>query len=88
MQLEAAEADDDHRICRKILADEAERSLAVQIDYSDRLEIERSRNLQREEARVTDVSDLQRRHRFDVGAPLISVTNPPRVVMKACANSH
>lgn len=45
-----------HRIRRKILTDETERPVAVQIDYSDWLEIERSLNLRDEEPCNTDLS--------------------------------
>ena len=44
------------KIRRKILTDKAERPVTVQIDYSDWLEIERSLNLQGEDARNTDLS--------------------------------
>ena len=44
------------KIRKKILTDKAERPVAVQIDYSDWLEIERSLDLQGEDARNTDLS--------------------------------
>jgi hypothetical protein len=44
------------KIRKKILTDKAERPVAVQIDYSDWLEIERSLNLQGKDARNTDLS--------------------------------
>jgi hypothetical protein len=44
------------KIRKKILPDKEERPVAVQIDYSDWLEIERSLNLQGEDARKTDLS--------------------------------
>lgn len=44
------------KIKKKILTDKAERPIAVQIEYSDWLEIERSLNLQAEEPRNTDLS--------------------------------
>jgi hypothetical protein len=44
------------KIRKKILTDKAERPVAVQIDYSDWLEIERSLKLQGEDARNTDLS--------------------------------
>ena len=45
-----------HKIGKKILRDESERPIAVQIDYSDWLEIEGRLNLRSEEARSTDLS--------------------------------
>jgi hypothetical protein len=45
-----------HKIGKKILRDESERPVAVQIDYSDWLEIERRLNLRGEEALSTDLS--------------------------------
>ena len=45
-----------HKIGKKILTDESQRPVAVQIDYSDWLEIERRLNLRSEEARSTDLS--------------------------------
>lgn len=45
-----------HKIRRKILKDETERPVAVQIDYSDWLEIERSLDLQNLETRNTDLA--------------------------------
>ncbi len=45
-----------HKIRKKILTDEMQRPVAVQIDYSDWLEIEQHLNLQDEEARTTDLS--------------------------------
>jgi hypothetical protein len=45
------------KIRKKMLTDKAERPIAVQIDYNDWLEIERSLNLQGEEdIRNTDLS--------------------------------
>jgi hypothetical protein len=44
------------KIRKKILTDKEEQPVAVQIDYSDWLEIERSLNLQGEDARKTDLS--------------------------------
>jgi hypothetical protein len=46
-------------IRKKIITDNAERPIAVQIDYTDWLEIERSLNLQSEEARDTDLSSYE-----------------------------
>ena len=45
-----------HKIGKKILRDESERPIAVQIDYSDWLEIEGRLNLRSEEAQSTDLS--------------------------------
>ncbi len=47
-----------HKIRKKILTDETERPVAVQIDYSDWLEIERSLDLRdvETETRNTDLS--------------------------------
>jgi hypothetical protein len=42
------------KIRKKILTDKAARPVAVQIDYTDWLEIERFLNLQSEDARNTD----------------------------------
>jgi hypothetical protein len=44
------------KIKKKILTDSAERPVAVQIDYADWLEIERSLNLQGEDTRELDLS--------------------------------
>lgn len=44
------------KIRKKILTDETERPVAVQIDYSDWLEIERSLDLRNGETRNTDLS--------------------------------
>jgi hypothetical protein len=44
------------KIIKKILTDSAERPVAVQIDYADWLEIERSLNLQGEDTRELDLS--------------------------------
>ena len=46
-------------IRKKIITDNAERPIAVQIDYTDWLEIERSLNLQSEEARDNDLSSYE-----------------------------
>ncbi len=45
-----------HRIRKTIITDEAHRRVAVQIGYSDWLNIERSLNLQDEETEITDLS--------------------------------
>lgn len=45
-----------YRIRKTIITDEAQRRVAVQIDYNDWLKIERSLNLQDEEAEITDLS--------------------------------
>ena len=45
-----------HKIGKKIVTDESQRPVAVQIDYSDWLEIERRLNMRNEEARSTDLS--------------------------------
>jgi hypothetical protein len=45
-----------HKIRKKILTDETKRPVAVQIDYSDWLEIERSLDLRDVETRNTDLS--------------------------------
>jgi hypothetical protein len=45
-----------HRIRKTIITDEAQRRVAVQIDYNDWLQIERSLNLHNEEAGVADLS--------------------------------
>ena len=45
-----------HKIGKKILKDESQRPVAVQIDYSDWLEIERRLNLRSEEAPSADLS--------------------------------
>ncbi len=44
------------RIRKKILTDDAKRPVAVQIDYSDWLEIERELNLNPEQAKTADLS--------------------------------
>jgi hypothetical protein len=44
------------KIKKKILTDSSERPIAVQIDYGDWLEIERSLKLQSEDALETDLS--------------------------------
>ena len=44
------------KIKTKVLTDEASKPVAVQIDYSDWLEIERSLGLQGEQKRSTDLS--------------------------------
>jgi len=45
-----------HKIRKKILTDMTKRPVAVQIEYTDWLEIERSLNLQGEDTRNTDLS--------------------------------
>ncbi len=45
-----------HKIRKRIITDGTERPVAVQIDYSDWLEIERSLNLRGAETRNTDLS--------------------------------
>jgi hypothetical protein len=47
------------KIRKKILTDNAEKPIAVQIDYTDWLEIERSLNLQGDDARDTDLSSYE-----------------------------
>jgi hypothetical protein len=47
------------KIKKKILTDNAERPIAVQIDYTDWLEIERSLNLQGDDTRDTDLSSYE-----------------------------
>jgi hypothetical protein len=47
------------KIKKKILMDNAERPIAVQIEYADWLEIERSLNLQDEDPRNTDLSSYE-----------------------------
>jgi hypothetical protein len=44
------------RIRKRIITDEGQRRVAVQIEYTDWLEIERSLHLQDEEIRTTDLS--------------------------------
>lgn len=44
------------KIRKKILTDEADRPVAVQIHYSDWLEIERSLSLRDDHSRTTDLS--------------------------------
>ncbi|MBI4442329.1 MAG: hypothetical protein HY649_03015 [Acidobacteria bacterium] len=48
-----------HKIEKKILKDESQRPVAVQIDYSDWLEIERCLDLRSEEVRSTDLSKYE-----------------------------
>ena len=48
-----------HKIRKKILTDKAERPIAVQIEYTDWLEIERTLNLQGEDPRNTDLSSYE-----------------------------
>lgn len=57
-----------HVIRKSILSDESQQPIAVQIDYADWLEIERSLNLPCEEAKTADPS------RF---AGVISLTEDP-----------
>ena len=45
-----------HKIGKKIIKDESQRPVAVQIDYSDWLEIERRLDLRSKETRSTDLS--------------------------------
>ncbi|MBI4480167.1 MAG: hypothetical protein HY651_09110 [Acidobacteria bacterium] len=45
-----------HKICKKILRDESQRPVAVQIDYADWIEIEQRLDLRTVEARSTDLS--------------------------------
>jgi hypothetical protein len=47
------------KIRKKILTDNAKRPIAVQIEYADWLEIERSLNLQGEDPRDTDLSSYE-----------------------------
>jgi hypothetical protein len=47
------------KIKKKILTDKSERPIAVQIDYSDWLEIERSLNLLVDHAIETDLSSYE-----------------------------
>jgi len=47
------------KIKKKILTDKSERPIAVQIDYSDWLEIERSLNLLVDQAIETDLSGYE-----------------------------
>ncbi len=47
------------KIRKWILTDSAERPIAVQIDYTDWLEIERSLNLQREDTKDSDLSSYE-----------------------------
>jgi hypothetical protein len=47
------------KIKKKILTDKAERPIAVQIEYADWLEIERSLNLQDMEPQNTDLSNYE-----------------------------
>jgi len=53
-----------HKIRKRILTDDAQQPIAVQIDYADWLQIERSLNLEDGEARISDLS------RFDGVIPL------------------
>ena len=57
-----------HRIRKKIVKDEAQRPIAVQIDYDDWLRIERSLNLKDEKDQTADLS------RYD---GVISLTEEP-----------
>lgn len=45
-----------HKIRKRILTDETERPIAVQIDYADWLEIEHTLNLQTEDVSNVDLS--------------------------------
>ena len=45
-----------HAIQKRILSDESQHPIAVQIDYADWLEIERSLNLTSEEVKTADPS--------------------------------
>jgi len=65
------------KIRKKIVTDEAQRPVAVQIDYTDWLRIERSLDLQDEDAKVTDLS---RYH------ALISLTEEPLVYQARLRN--
>ena len=47
------------KIRKRILTDSAERPIAVQIDYTDWLEIERSLNLQHEDTKDIDLSSYE-----------------------------
>ena len=47
------------KIKKKILTDSSEKPVAVQIEYTDWLEIERSLNLQGEDPQNTDLSNYQ-----------------------------
>ena len=47
------------KIRKKILTDSSERPIAVQIDYTDWLEIERSVNLEGDDPRNTDLSSYE-----------------------------
>jgi hypothetical protein len=47
------------KIRKKILTDSSERPIAVQIDYTDWLEIERSLNLESDDPRNTDLSSYE-----------------------------
>jgi len=53
-----------HKIRKRILTDDAQQPIAVQIDYADWLQIERSLNLEDGEVRISDLS------RFDGVIPL------------------
>jgi hypothetical protein len=65
------------KIRKKIVTDEAQRPVAVQIDYTDWLRIARSLDLQDEDAKVTDLS---RYH------ALISLTEEPLVYQARLRN--
>ena len=45
-----------HKIRKKMLTDESQRPVAVQIDYADWVEIERELDLRSQEGRTTDLS--------------------------------
>ncbi len=49
-----------HEIQKTIVSDESQHPIAVQIDYADRLEIERSLNLTSEEPKTADPSRLEK----------------------------
>ena len=65
------------KIRKKIVTDEAQRPVAVQIDYTDWLRIERSLDLPDEDAKVTDLS---RYH------AMISLTEEPLVYQARLRN--
>lgn len=48
-----------HKIAKKILRDESQQPVAVQIDYTDWLEIERRLNLRGEETLRSDLSKYE-----------------------------
>jgi hypothetical protein len=54
-----SEAIDMRKIRKKILTDSAEKPIAVQIEYTDWLEIERFLNLEGEDVSNTDLSSYQ-----------------------------